>query len=189
MDRRSKDSLLEPSRCNVLARFHDPEQARDVVERLEEHGVDALKISLVGPAVEEAAATTGRATTREVDRRSVRRISRRLFVAGAIGTFAGALLAFWIGVGLGLSGSRIGVTVGLAALVGGIIGVLAGGAYALPVTEDWSITFQSTGDDRIIVAVRSEDESDYGRANEVLEANEPDKISRFVRRGRTLHAA
>lgn len=159
----------------VRATFADLDHARKAVDALERAGIDAAHISLTGPAIEEAEAHTQTGTR---DARVARRVGGRVLIGAVAGAFAGTVLGLIVvawadGGSLALSIAILG-----GGLLGATFGAVTGGVSALPMTEEWDLTYDETRRSQSVVAVSSEDPGDVEKATDALSRVEPVRIER-----------
>jgi len=177
------------SKLNVVATFPDTAAARHAIDALERAGVDGDDISLLGRAVDAAAAQED---TRERDAHLFGDVMDKALKGGAVGTVAGALagtVAFAIpGIGPGIGAGIWAATLG-GAVAGGAVGGMAGGVAATNETEDWELTYEEVGAGRVLVAVHTDDEAEADRLAELLQKHDPLKIERFDDHGKRIGAA
>lgn len=176
---------------NVLATFPDMKSARDAVEALAHGGTEANDISLLGRQVEEAAIARD---TRERDFEVVGDIGRKTAAGAAVGSAAGGALAgaaAFLIPGIGpVVGIGIWAVAAGGALAGGTAGGMVGGISALPLNEDWELTYQdSVSQGRVLVAVHTNDAADADSAAEVLQQKGPQKLERLDSGGRPVEPA
>jgi hypothetical protein len=175
---------------NVTASFPDMEAARAAVEALENAGVAASSISLLGPGADEAVSP---ADTAQRDERTVDKGMKATLggaatgagVGGALGFLAGAAAFGVPGVGPVLAGGIWAATLGGAAAGGGV-GFTAGAMTKMRQSEAWEMTLQDVGEGLVIVGAHTEDEAEHDRAVDALQGAGPTKLTRFDRDGNRL---
>jgi hypothetical protein len=173
---------------NVLAAFPDMQRAREAIDALERAGIEAAKISLLGPAAEEAAENLD---TRERDAGMAGRVGSRATMGavagGATGGLAGflaGLAAFAIpGVGPVLGAGVWAATIG-GAVAGGSVGGVIGGYSAVDMSEAYELTYDSVRAGRVVVGVHSEDPAHVEKGEEVLRKLDPVRVDHFEANGR-----
>jgi hypothetical protein len=177
---------------NVLAVFPDMEAARSALLSLEQAGVEAARISLLGPQAEKAAEETD---TADRDAGMAKDVTKAAAVGTAAGGAAGGIAGFLAGaLAFGVPG--IGPVVGAGiwaatlggAAAGGSIGGLVGGTAVLPQSDAWELTYESVRAGRVIVGVHSERREDVQRAVGVLRRHEPLRLEQFDTKGGRLQA-
>lgn len=140
---------------HVEATYPDMRAARHAIARLEEHGIAASDIRLLGDAAAQARHGAESATAdRAVGRHAVRSALLGLAVGAAGGGLVGAaigLIGFGLG-GLGLLGSVVA-----GALGGGYYGLILGGVARIKQSDAWELTYQPVEDGEVTVAVRTQD--------------------------------
>ena len=173
---------------NVTAAFSDMDEARKGLDALEAAGIESSRISLLGPAAEEAATE---ADTRSRDLEATKDVGKKVAAGAAAGSavggaagFLAGLAAFAIpGVGPVLGAGVWAATIG-GAVAGGSVGGVVAGVGSIDVSEAWELTYQSVRAGRVVVGVHSDDQEEVGRGAEALEKLEPLSMHRFGREGR-----
>ncbi|HUQ63457.1 MAG TPA: hypothetical protein VM121_06880 [Acidimicrobiales bacterium] len=176
---------------NVVATFSDMETARSAIEELSQGGVDANNISLLGRQAEEAAVTRDtRARDFEVVGDIGKKTAGGAAVGGAVGSAIAGAAAFLIPgigpvVGVGIWAAAAG-----GALAGSTVGGMVGGISALPLNEDWELTYgDSVKEGRVLVAVHSSEEDESDRAAEIFEKEGAENVQRLDSQGRPAEQA
>jgi hypothetical protein len=167
-----------PGHHSVTARYLGMEAARRAVERLEEHGVAASSIRLLGAAAEQADRATA---TGARDDRLMAFAVRSVVTGMLLGGVAGAVLAggaglWWFGLaGLGLAGAALAGAVG-----GAYMGFMLGGVAKVKQSEAWELTYQDAPEDfsEVGVGVRTADAAEADRAERALRQTDPVTIER-----------
>ena len=151
--------------------------ARSAIEALERNGIDAVNISLAGPAALDAHSASEH-RGEEGSSRATRFVSARVVAGGVIGSIVGGVVGV---VAAFLAGGDAGV-VALGAIAGvlalGAMGAFAGGVLALPLTDSWELTFEPVSAGEVIVDVHSDAPGIIDRAAAILEQSEPRSIAR-----------
>jgi hypothetical protein len=175
---------------NAVAVFANMDQARGAVDALERAGIDAVHISLLGPAAEEAEAHLD---TRERDAGTMDRIGKRAAVGGLAGGAAGGAVGFLAGLaafaipGIGpLVGAGVWATTIGGAVAGGALGGVVGGYSGADMTEAYQLTFDSVRAGHVLVGVHADDSDLVGRGAAVLGSASPAAVHRFDRSGRLV---
>lgn len=175
---------------NVTAVYPDMAAARYAIGTLEDHGVEADDIALLGRAAEDAAAsqeTTGR------DEQFLQRTSHTAVGGIAAGSGVGATLGFLAGIAsFGIPG--VGPVVG-----GGILALVAGGSVAgagvgltaaslgrMKQSQAWEATLEDVRSGRVVVGVHTAHESAYRRASAALEDTGAERLHHFDGEGNPL---
>src|SRR5437588_5927000 len=142
------------ARHNVVATYPRLEEARAALGALERAGYDADDISVLGPQIDEAAASPD---TRERDAAVTARVGKTAGTGTAIGTVAGGVAGFVAGaVAFGIPGVGPAVGAGVwaatlgGAVAGGSVGGVAGGVAGAHLHEDWELTYQSVRDGKVL---------------------------------------
>lgn len=160
---------------NVVAAVAGLESARDLIEHLENEGVDPEAISLLGAYPAEPGDEVAPASEDEPGGRA----ARALAGGAAVGAGAGAASAAAIGAAVGIPG--IGPVV--AAGIWAVIGATAGATYKVPastgISSAWHHTFESVRDGNFVVGVHSESEETVNRAQQLMESADTLSVNRF----------
>lgn len=171
---------------NLVATFADLDKANDAALALSRAGIEANRISILGPEQEQAASDPD---TRLRDMEVTGEVAKKAGTAGAAGAALGALAgaaAFVIpGVGPVLgSGIWAGLLAGGAA--GGAIGGMVGGVGALSL-EEFDLKYQHVlRDGKAMVAVAVEDEASAGEARDLLEKEGPEDVHMIDAQGHRI---
>jgi hypothetical protein len=165
----------EFSAYNVVAEFPDLESARLGIDALSRGTIEADKISMRGPAADEAASQTDTVTA---DSRIARYLTSRVGTGAVAGTLAGAVFGLVMGAmadavfGVDVSAGVL-LAVALFGAVGfGAIGGFLAGMSSLQMAEPWELTFHDARG-RAVVGVHSENPEDIDRAESILEQQNP----------------
>ncbi|HEX9774306.1 MAG TPA: hypothetical protein VGB83_01825 [Actinomycetota bacterium] len=135
---------------SLIARFDEPEHVRKALQSLSRAGVDGVQASLIGPSAARAEIAIERETA-TADRREMKWLLPRV-VAGAVAgmglaALLGALLAGILSIDAGLA-----LIIGLVA-AGALVGAYAGGVLALPLNDDFELTFADWDGEAIYLEV------------------------------------
>jgi hypothetical protein len=175
---------------NVVAVYADLDSARKAIGALERHGLEAGKLSLVGPGPEEAQRETD---TAERDSRRAGDVTKRTATGAAAGGALGGTAGFLAGAAafsIPGVGPVIGAGVWAAALtgagVGGVIGGVVGGVSGMDMGEAGELTYESLRARRVIVAAHTDDPDEASELQKVLEGTEPRELHRFDAQGRPV---
>jgi hypothetical protein len=181
----------KPLGHNVVATFDGMDAARRAMSQLERRGIDAVHISLIGETATEARSASETADTLNThDTKIAGFLARRTFglsfasavALGTIGFIFGAFAHRPMSARYEFGAAAVG------ALIGALCGFLFGGVLSLPVSRDWELTFESTTEGRVMVAVHADERSVAVVAVEVLGGQNPRALERYDRRGRKLVA-
>jgi len=177
---------------NVTAVYPDMQAARRGVEALEEQGVDADDISLLGRPAADAEAPYD---TAEHDA-AVLEMTKKTALGGiSAGGGLGALGGFLAGIAVfGIPGAGPVVGGGILALVAG--GAVAGAGTGLTVaslakikqSQEWEATFTHVTEGAVIVAAHTDEEASYHKAASALEGSGATELRRFDAEGQPLPA-
>lgn len=180
------------SEHNIVAVYTDMESARKAIAALERHGLEAAKVSLVGPGPEEAQEETD---TAERDSRMADDVGKRTAAGAAAGGALGGTAGFLAGAAafsIPGVGPVIGAGVWAAAMtgagVGGVIGGVVGGVSGMDMGEAGDLTYETLRARRVIVAAHADDPDEAVEAEKVLAGTDPRELHRFDRQGRRLPA-
>ncbi|HEY2813129.1 MAG TPA: hypothetical protein VGJ03_06685 [Acidimicrobiales bacterium] len=163
---------------SVMARFDEPDVAREAMVDLEERGIESAAIHLV----EQPATIPTREGGLHADLSASRRIAGNFARDGVVGAVIGAFVFVGAFVLIGVEPFGVAVLVGVIA--GGIAGALMGGffgaAWRLPVNEDALDTYALDPSDPqgVAVEVRVEDPDVAAEAIAVLRAHHPRMLER-----------
>ena len=158
--------------AEVLVTYKDPESARRAIRTLESHGVDAARIHLASAPgahvakTDQAMRQPDMAMAGTVGRRSLGTAAVMSLLLGAIGGAVG-----WFASGGDQTGAAIGAVGGFMA--GGALGFFYGGASALAVSEEWSDTFETTGETTLTLTVPDGDIIDL---RDHIDSTDPDRV-------------
>jgi hypothetical protein len=167
-------SLDRDSGHGVLAVLSDADQARAVIDDLEEHGIPADAISMQSAVVEELRSEEEQ-TDKEVG--AVEEVGRSVLVWALAGFVIGAALGFMVTVVI----DDWSFVTGL--LLGGIFGAAIGGAaggmnvakYASPARPE---TFLAEGEGQVAIEVRHLDGAVVEQAASVLSEHPTVRVTR-----------
>jgi len=152
---------------NIIAEAPDLGAARHAIEQLGIAGIEADKVSLTGPAADEAAEQT---ETAGADRNLLTYVGLWVGTASLAGTVMGALGGGLLAIAIANDPS--GGLVLLCALTGadglGIAGGLIGGAFKVHPSQPWLLTFYDTDTSVSFIGVHSSKQDDVDRAEGVL---------------------
>ena len=161
---------------NIVATFADLDKANDVALELSQAGIEANKISILGPEQEEAASDPD---TRLRDMQATGEIAKRAAAAGGAGAALGALAgaAAFVIPGIGpVIGSGIWAGLLGGGIAGGVIGGMVGGISGLSL-EEFDLKYQGVlRDGKAMVAVAVDDEAAVEQARKLLEKEGPEDI-------------
>ena len=157
--------------AELIATYRDPEAARRAITTLERHGVDAACINLLEAPGADVPKTD--AAMREPDMAMTGDIGRRGFVTAVVAAVVLGAIAAVIGYVVAQETGALLGGVGFF-VAGGALGFFYGGASALPVSEEWSDTFESHGETTLAVTVPDDEVVDL---RDRLEATNPSHLS------------
>ncbi|HJQ77601.1 MAG TPA: hypothetical protein VJ948_10130 [Acidimicrobiia bacterium] len=156
---------VEAASHSVIGQVADSEQARVIVEDLENSGVPTTSIELVGAEGKEASGPDEGSDIPDSD--AFTNLSKSTIVGAGVGIIAGALL----GLVLSLLIPPMGPVWGL--VLGGIFGAAVGGAaggmsVAKYGSRAWNETYQIEEEQRLAVAVHHASAEVVRKAEEVM---------------------
>lgn len=166
---------------DVLATFGSMDAARDAVQGLQFAGIEQGRISLFGPAAEEAASDLSVA---EADEAFTSELWRRTWIGGVVGLAIGMLLGGAIAYVVLRGAGPDAVGVFWAAVAGtGVLGMGTGAATgatsAAQMSHAWELTFHPVLPGQVGVGVHTVDPDEAARAEAVLERHGPSQLERF----------
>jgi hypothetical protein len=159
-----------PAAARVTAVYPDMEAARRAMRSLEQRGIEAASIHLLGGPVEHAIDepdVSGR------DIRLVRHLGGRVIAGGVAGAVVGAGLGAVVAAAMGGS-YLLAVVIGVV-FIGGL-GLAWGGYATLEASESWELTFQPDEVGQVGVGVESPEPEVIGKAVSVLESTNPVRV-------------
>ena len=145
---------------NVVGTFPDLDTAREVIDSLNQAGVDAGDISLLGRQVE---AVTSDPDTRLRDLESTAELGKKAARGGGTGALLGGLataVATFVIPGVGpVVGAGIWGAVAGGAIAGGVVGGMVGAIDATELGPEWEVTYGAPlQEGKVLVAVHARDE-------------------------------
>lgn len=156
---------IEAATHSVIGDVADAEQARVVVEDLENSGVPTTSIELVGAESKESPDPGSKSDIPESD--AFANLSKSTIVGGGVGVVAGALLGLLLSFLIPALGPVWGLVLG--AIFGGAVGGAAGGmSVAKYGSPAWSETYQVEEGQRMGVAVHHASAEVVRKAEEVM---------------------
>ena len=176
---------------NVVGTFPSLDRARDVIKELNDAGIDADDISVLGRQVEEV---TSDPDTRLRDLDSTGDLGKRAALGGATGSaigagIAGAVALLMPGVGPVVAGGIWAALAGGAA-AGGVVGGMVGAIEATELGPEWEMSYgEPLRAGKVLVAVHASADKEARKAAETLEKEGADRVDHLDREGRPLDAA
>lgn len=177
---------------HVTAAFESMAAARAAIEQLEQRGVDASRISLLGPAA-EAAGGGNLDATRSADEALTDEQVRTFARGAATGAAAGGTAGFLAGLAaFGIPGIGQAVAGGIWALVlggggaGAGVGVAASSYQHFKESEAWAETLAAVEDGRVMVGVRGDDPDQLATGAAVLRDASTEPLRFYDRQGQPL---
>ena len=175
---------------NVVGTFPDLDRARDVIKELNDAGIDADDISMLGRQVEEVSSDPD---TRLRDLDSTADVGRKAAIGGVTGSAvgagaAGAVALLMPGVGPVIAG---GIWAALAggATAGGVVGGMVGAIEATELGPEWETSYgEPLRAGKVLVAVHARDDEQARRAAGILEKEGADRVDHLNQQGRPLEA-
>lgn len=160
---------------NIVAEFADLKSARKAMNALSRGRIGADRISMMGPAAEEAA---GRTETATADTALAKYLSSRSGSGAMAGALGGAVAGLLIGgfaaaiFGADVSAAMLLAVMLFAAIGFGAIGGFVAGLSSLQAAEPWELTFYNA-EGQAMVGVHSEKPEDIDLATDILERQDP----------------
>ncbi len=155
---------------NVVGTVPNLAVAREVLKGLNQAGIDADDISLLGKAAE---AMTSDPDTRLRDLESTADLARKAAQGGTMGAALGGIAgaAAWVLPGVGpVIGAGIWAAAAGGAIAGGVVGGMVGAIDATELGPEWEVTYGAALQDGLaLVAVHARDEKEARKAVAVLE--------------------
>jgi hypothetical protein len=166
----------------VVATYDGMPAARRAVSRLEEHGVEAANIRLLGDLAEKAVSAT-RTARRDSHFASfaARSMAAGFLIGGVVGAAAGAALGYFV---YGLEQLALAGTAAAGFLAGSFIGFVLGAMTRVKQSEAWELTYQSVGKGKVSVGVRTRDSAEAEDAERALRSAKPLEFGRYEYDGR-----
>lgn len=170
---------------NVAAGFRGTDRAREALDRLQRHGIDGSRLSVVGLEATDdkpledtdvvRSLTRAEALTAARDERFFGFFSRRVLLGAAIGAALGAIAAVLI-VGfadlLDPTGAALAIGALFGAVAGGAVGALVAGVAAAPYAPAWEETLADVRG-VVVVAVHLDDRERARSSLEELRSMDP----------------
>jgi outer membrane lipoprotein SlyB len=172
---------------NVVATFPDLDKARDVIKAVNEAGIDADDISMLGKQVEEVSSDPDTRlrdleSTAELGKKSAKGAS----VGGVIGGIAGAAAFAIPGIGP-VVGSGILAAAAGGAIAGGVVGGMMGAIDATELGPEWEVTYGAPlREGKVLVAVHARDDRQVQRAEETFQEHGAQRIDHLDESGAPL---
>ncbi|MGH9280602.1 MAG: hypothetical protein ACRD12_21235 [Acidimicrobiales bacterium] len=169
---------------NVVGTFPDLDTAREVIKDLNEAGIDADDISMLGRQVEEV---TSDPDTRLRDLESTGDLAKKSATAAGVGSVIGGLAgaaAFAIpGIGP-VIGSGIWAASAGGAIAGGVVGGMVGAIDATELGPEWEVTYGAPlQEGKVLVAVHAGEDQDVDRAAKVFEKRGAERVDHLDESG------
>ncbi|HEV3363478.1 MAG TPA: hypothetical protein VG795_04945 [Acidimicrobiia bacterium] len=172
---------------NVAGTFSDLDKAREVMKALNEVGIDADDISMLGKQVEDV---TSDPDTRLRDMESTADLAQKAAKTATIGSVIGGIAgaAAFVIPGIGpVLGAGIWAAAGGGAIAGGVVGGMVGAIDATELGPEWEVTYGNPlREGKVLVAVHAQDAEEAQRAAEVLEKEGADRVDHLDENGKPL---
>lgn len=188
--RRGPGSAMTMARLtdhNVVGTFADLDAAREAITALNEVGVDADDISMLGRQVEEVSSDPD---TRLRDLESTADLTKKSAQAAGVGTVVGGIAgaAAFVIPGIGpVLGSGILAALAGGAIAGGVVGGMVGAIDATELGPEWEVTYGAPlQEGKVLVAVHARDDEQAGQAAKALEKQGAADIDHLDESGRPL---
>jgi hypothetical protein len=145
-------------------------RAREAMVALQNAGIGAGDIGLVGENAKGASRRSRRRRRDKIDNKVAQVITSRSIndsvLLGAIGAGAGLVVGVILGAATG-AWALLPITIVALALVGGVAGTKVGVERALGPSDSWQLPYHDPSDGSVWVAVYA---GDIGTANDVVES-------------------
>lgn len=172
---------------NVVGTFPDLDKARDVIEALNQSGIDADDVSMLGKQVEEVSSDPD---TRLRDMESTADLAQKAASRGAVGAVIGGIAgaAAFVIPGIGpMIGAGIWAAAGGGAIAGGVVGGMVGAIDATELGPEWEATYGAPlQEGKVIIAVHARDDDQAEKAVKVLEEHGAGGIDHLNENGKPL---
>lgn len=170
---------------NVVATFPDLDTAREVMEDLNEAGIDADAISLLGRAAEEV---TSDPDTRLRDLDSTADLAKNAATKAGAGSVLGGIAgaAAFVIPGLGpVIGAGVLAAAAGGAIAGGVVGGMVGAIDATELGPEWEVTYGAAlQDGKALVAVHAQDDDQAAKAVGVFNKHGADRTDHLDESGK-----
>jgi hypothetical protein len=172
---------------NVVGTFPDLDKARDVIEALNQAGIDADDVSMLGKQVEQVTSDPDtRLRDMEATADLAQKAASRAAVGSVIGTIAGAAAFVLPGIGP-VVGAGIWAAAGGGAIAGGVVGGMIGAIDGTELGPEWEATYGAPlQEGKVIVAVHARDDDQAEAAVKVLEEQGAASIDHLDEAGKPL---
>lgn len=172
---------------NVVATYPGFGEARKALKALNEAGIDAGDISLLGRDAQEA---TTKADTRARDQASTgdvaRHASRSAAVGSAIGGIVGAAAFAIPGIGP-VIGAGIFAAAGGGAIAGAVAGSMVGAINTTELGPEWEVTYGAPlRQGKVLVAAHARDSQQAAKATKALSDAGASRVDHVDEGGRPL---
>src|SRR5947209_3202583 len=173
---------------NVVGTFPDLDRARQVIKELNDAGIDADDISMLGRQVD---AVSSDPDTRLRDLDSTADLGKKAATGGAAGSAIGAGIAGAValvipGVGPVLAG---GIWAALAggAIAGGVVGGMVGAIGGTELGPEWEVSYgEPLRAGKVLVAVHARDDKEAQKATEIFEGEGAGRVDHPDEEGHPL---
>jgi hypothetical protein len=175
---------------NVVGTFPDLDAARETIKQLNEVGIDADNISMLGKQVEEV---TSDPDTRLRDMESTADIATKSVKAGGIGAVVGGIAgaAAFVIPGVGpVIGTGIWAALAGGAIAGTVVGGMVGAIDATELGPEWEVTYgEPLQEGKVLVAVHARDDEEAEEAAKALEKQGASRVDHLDESGRPLEGS
>jgi outer membrane lipoprotein SlyB len=154
---------------NVVGTFPDLDAARNAIQELNDAGIDADDISMLGKQVEDVSSDPDtRLRDMETTADLAQKAAKTATIGSVVGGIAGAA-AFLI-PGLGpVIGAGIWAAAGGGAIAGGVVGGMMGAIEATELGPEWEVSYgDPLREGKVLVAVHARDDQQAQKAADVL---------------------
>jgi hypothetical protein len=167
---------LKRSPHAVVASVREMDQARVLIEDLEEHGVPPVSIALLGVA--PGGSMDGTERQGEAETHALTQLAKSVIVGGGLGIVAGALLGAVVAAVL--PGVSFLLACSLAAIFGAGVGGAAGGmSVAKYNSPAWTDTYETVEEGEVAVGVHHAESSVVDAAEEVFGRHQVTGVTRY----------
>lgn len=175
---------------NVVGTFPDLDTARETIKQLNEVGVDADNISMLGKQVEDV---TSDPDTRLRDMESTADLTKKSATAAGVGSVVGGIAgtAAFVIPGIGpVLGTGIWAALAGGAIAGGVVGGMVGAIEATELGPEWEVTYgEPLQEGKVLVAVHARDDEEAEKAATALEKQGAERVDHLDETGRPLEGS
>jgi F0F1-type ATP synthase assembly protein I len=172
---RADHSAMEQAPHSVIASVDGLDQARRLIEDLEDHGIPTPAIALLGATTKDPSHSDRESDIAESD--AFAQLAKSVIIGGMAGIVVGALLGLLLASVIADLETAWGLVMGgvFGAGVGGAAGGISVAKYSSPA---WDETYQVDASGDLAVAVHHVDREIVDSAEEVIGRHQTEKIVR-----------